>query len=158
MEGPRDAADLAAMLEIAPPNEATGFFESVHLRLAPVSTTSEGVFVAGAARGPCDIESAVAQGQAAAGKVLSGLVPGERLTLEPTVASIEGDQCSSCGMCISVCPFSAIRHDEDAGHSVVEETLCRGCGTCAATCPSGAATARHFNDAQVYAEIRGVLR
>ena len=158
MEGPRDAADLAAMLEIAAPNEATGFFESVHSRLAPVSTTSEGVFVAGAARGPCDIESAVAQGQAAAGKVLSSLVPGERLTLEVAVASIEGEQCSSCGMCISVCPFSAIRRDEEAGHSVVDETLCRGCGTCAATCPSGAATARHFNDAQVYAEIRGVLR
>jgi len=158
MEGPRDAADLAGMLEIAAPNEASGFFESVHSRLAPVSTTSDGVFVAGAARGPCDIETAVAQGQAAAGKVLSDLVPGERLVLEPTVASIEGERCSSCGMCISVCPFSAIRRDDEEGHSVVEETLCRGCGTCAATCPSGAATARHFNDAQVYAEIRGVLR
>jgi heterodisulfide reductase subunit A len=158
MEGPRGAEELSRMLEIAPPDGRTGFFENERARLGPVSTTSEGVFVAGAARGPCDVETAVAQGQAAAGRILSSLVPGETLLLEAAVATIDSDLCSSCGMCVAVCPFSAIRRDEEHGRVTVEQTLCRGCGTCAAACPSGAIRAKHFDDAQVYAEIRGVLR
>lgn len=158
MEGGRDAARLADMLEINAPDTASGFLESVHAKLAPVSTTSEGVFVAGAARGPCDIETAAAQGQAAAGKVLQSLVPGERLVLEATVAAVDGDACSRCGICVSACPFGAMKRDEEAGQTKTDDTLCRGCGTCAAACPSGAASAMHFDDAQIRAEIRGALR
>ncbi|MFH1501867.1 MAG: CoB--CoM heterodisulfide reductase iron-sulfur subunit A family protein [Candidatus Eisenbacteria bacterium] len=158
MEGGSDAARLAELFEIAPPDDASGFLESVHAKLAPVSTTSEGVFVVGAARGPCDIETAVAQGQAAAGKVLQSLVPGERLVLEATVATVDGDACSRCGVCVSVCPFGAMKRGREDGLIRADDTLCRGCGTCAAACPSGAASAMHFDDAQISAEIRGALR
>ena len=35
--------------------------------------------------------------------------------------------------------------------------LCKACGACVAACPSGAIKARHFTDAQIFAEIEGVL-
>ncbi len=35
---------------------------------------------------------------------------------------------------------------------------CIQCGTCAAACPSSAATARHFTDKEIFAEIEGILK
>jgi heterodisulfide reductase subunit A len=35
--------------------------------------------------------------------------------------------------------------------------LCKGCGTCVAACPAGVITGAHFNDAQIFAEIEGIL-
>jgi NADPH-dependent glutamate synthase beta subunit-like oxidoreductase/NAD-dependent dihydropyrimidine dehydrogenase PreA subunit len=57
-----------------------------------------------------------------------------------------GSQCSSCGacrdcgICVSVCPTSAIRKKElenTAYEYVVDENLCIGCGFCAGACPCG---------------------
>ena len=124
--------------------------------LAPVSTATDGVFIAGCAQGPKDIQGAVAQGQAAAGKILSRLVPGEKLTLEGMTAEVEQVLCAGCKTCVGVCPYKAIRCDEETGCAVVNEVLCRGCGLCAAVCPSGAMHARHFTDEALSAEI-GVL-
>jgi heterodisulfide reductase subunit A len=39
----------------------------------------------------------------------------------------------------------------------VNEVLCKGCGTCVAACPSGAARHTGFTDAQLIAEIQGIL-
>ena len=38
------------------------------------------------------------------------------------------------------------------------QALCKACGTCVASCPSGAITAHHFTDEQIYAQIEGILR
>ncbi|MFC2141976.1 4Fe-4S dicluster domain-containing protein [Acidobacteriota bacterium] len=35
---------------------------------------------------------------------------------------------------------------------------CIQCGTCVASCPSAAATAKHFSDEMIFAEIEGILR
>jgi NADPH-dependent glutamate synthase beta subunit-like oxidoreductase/ferredoxin len=57
-----------------------------------------------------------------------------------------GSQCSSCGacrdcgICVSVCPQSAISKEELENENyqyVVDETLCIGCGFCAGACPCG---------------------
>jgi NADPH-dependent glutamate synthase beta subunit-like oxidoreductase/glutamate synthase domain-containing protein 3/NAD-dependent dihydropyrimidine dehydrogenase PreA subunit len=57
-----------------------------------------------------------------------------------------GSQCSSCGacrdcgICVSVCPRSAISKKELKGDQyeyVVAENLCIGCGFCAGACPCG---------------------
>jgi NADPH-dependent glutamate synthase beta subunit-like oxidoreductase/NAD-dependent dihydropyrimidine dehydrogenase PreA subunit len=57
-----------------------------------------------------------------------------------------GSQCSSCGacrdcgICISICPQSAIRkieRDGDDYEYLVDENLCIGCGFCAGACPCG---------------------
>jgi len=155
IEGSRDAQTLAEVLDIS--QDKCRFFVEEHTKLAPVSTVIEGIFIAGCAQGPKDIQSSVAQGQAAAGRVLSRLIPGEKLVLEAMTAVVDEDICSGCKACIVLCPYKAITYDEEAKQVKVNEVLCRGCGVCVAACPSGALKARHFADKQVFAEIRGLL-
>jgi NADPH-dependent glutamate synthase beta subunit-like oxidoreductase/NAD-dependent dihydropyrimidine dehydrogenase PreA subunit len=78
----------------------------------------------------------------------------KRVSLEyfdPRITQFEstdhcGSQCSSCGacrdcgICVSVCPYSAIsRRDlgKDNYEYVVDEARCIGCGFCAGACPCG---------------------
>jgi heterodisulfide reductase subunit A len=41
--------------------------------------------------------------------------------------------------------------------SVINQALCKGCGTCVAACPAGAIQGAHFSNAQVLAEMQGLL-
>ena len=151
-----DTERIAELLDII--RDDHGFFSEEHALMKPFATTLEGVFVVGSCQGPKDIGDAVAQGGAAAGSILSRLIPGERLELEAKVSEINEDLCGGCNTCLSLCPYSAISRDEEKKVSVVDETLCRGCGTCVAACPTGAARARHFTKEQIFAEIKGVLK
>ena len=73
-------------------------------------------------------------------------------------AYIDTELCAGCRICNSLCPYGAISFDEKEDVSKVNEALCKGCGTCVASCPSSAATANHFSDKQIYAEITGILK
>jgi heterodisulfide reductase subunit A len=81
-----------------------GFFAEGHTKLAPVSTNIEGVFIAGCAQGPKDIQNSVAQGAAAAGQALSILVPGRKLELDVMTAEIDEKVCAECMICVGLCP------------------------------------------------------
>jgi heterodisulfide reductase subunit A len=135
--------------------DSDGFFSIEHPVKAPVSTLREGIWVSGCARGPCDISEAVSQGQAAAGLMLSRLVPGKHLRLPACVSQINPDACSGCRICLNICPFGAIV--PVASHAAIQEALCRGCGTCAAVCPSNAIDAKQFSDKEISEEIKGLL-
>ncbi|MBN1754846.1 CoB--CoM heterodisulfide reductase iron-sulfur subunit A family protein [bacterium] len=151
-----DILKLSELFDI--PLDVYGFFEQEHLLMKPFGTPLEGVYIAGTCQGPKDIGDSVAQGGAAAGRILSRLVPGEKLELETKVANINEEICSGCRICIGMCPFSAISRDIEKSISVVDETLCRGCGTCSAACPTGAAIARHYTCEQILKEIEGVVQ
>jgi len=133
-----------------------GFFLERHPKLGPVSTFTDGVFLAGACQGPKDIPETVAQAGAAAAEALC-LVDRGFVDIEPNTAWIEEEFCSGCKTCIPLCPFHAIERDEEKGVAVINEALCKGCGTCVAACPSGAARQNLFTDEQIYEEIEGVL-
>lgn len=133
-----------------------GWFLERHPKLAPVSTFTDGIFLAGACQGPKDIPDAVAQAGAAAAEALA-LIDRGFVELEPNTAYIDEALCSGCKTCITLCPFSAISFDRERGVAVVNEALCKGCGTCVAACPSGAAQQSLFTDEQIYTEIEGVL-
>jgi len=135
---------------------ADGFFIEQHPKLAPVSTTHDGVFIAGGCQGPKDIPDTVAQGSAAAAKSLS-LIARKEIEVEANTAFVDEELCSGCKTCLDICPYRAITFDEEKKRASVNETLCKACGTCAATCPSGAIRARHFADDQIFAEIEGVM-
>jgi heterodisulfide reductase subunit A len=135
-----------------------GFFAEGHTKLAPVSTNIEGIFIAGCAQGPKDIQNSVAQGSAAAGQALSILVPGRKLELEVVTAEIDENACAECMICIGLCPYKAIVLDKDKKIAVVNTVLCKGCGTCVAACPSGSAQSKHFTNEQITAEIEEVLK
>jgi len=138
------------------PRSADGFFLEQHPKLAPVSTTSDGVFIAGVCQGPKDIPDSVAQGSAAAAKAFS-LIDRKEVEIEGTTASVSEDLCSGCKSCLDVCSYHAISFADDRHRSLINDALCKGCGTCVATCPSAAIQARHFTDRQIFAEIEGLM-
>jgi heterodisulfide reductase subunit A2 len=152
----KDTTGLSTLLGIV--LDKDGFFTEGHTKLAPVNTNINGVFIAGCSQGPKDIQNSVAQGAAAAGQILSALVPGRKLELAVTTAEIDENACSGCMTCIAVCPYKAITFDREKKVSVVNPALCKGCGTCVAACPSGSAKSKHFTGQQILTEIEEVLK
>jgi len=135
---------------------ANGWFIEKHAKLDPISTMTEGVFVAGCAQGPKDIPASVSQGAAAAARVLMRIRQGE-LALEPVRASVIEERCSGCRLCNGLCPFNAISFDAARGITEINSALCQGCGTCVAACPAGAIQGSAFSNEQVLAQIEGLL-
>jgi len=156
MEPANDTNKFAEMLGIPVDNE--GFLAQEHQKLAPVASSVEGVFVVGCAQGPKNISGSIVQSEAAAGKILSTLVPGRKLELEVKTSEISETFCTGCKTCISVCPYSAISFDDFRKIAVVNEALCHGCGVCAAACPSGAARVKNFAFTQIYQEVEALLK
>jgi heterodisulfide reductase subunit A len=154
LEARSDAADVARKFNIS--TGADGWFIEAHPKLAPVSTTTEGVFLAGVCQGPKDIPDSVAQGLAAAAHAIRLLNMGE-IMMDAAYAEIQEDFCSGCRICNGLCPYNAITFEEEKKVSEINPALCKACGTCVAACPSGAIKARHFTDEQIYAQIEGIL-
>jgi heterodisulfide reductase subunit A len=149
-----DAEELSHKFSIS--RSKDGFFLEKHPKLAPVSTASDGIFIAGAAQGPKDIPDTVAQANAAASQVLANILKGKVL-LEPVTSFIDPEKCAGCKLCISVCPYQAIEFDEKEKVSRIVEAMCKGCGTCVAVCPSSAAQQKGYKDNQIFSEIEGIL-
>jgi len=147
-----DAAKIAAITGIS--RDEQGFFEEEHEKINPVSTSTDGIFIVGCAQGPKNIADSIVQSEAAAGKILSSLIPGKKLEPEIKTSHISESFCIGCKTCLTVCSYGAITFDETKKVSVVNEVICRGCGNCVAACPSGAAHSKHFNFNQLYQELK----
>jgi len=133
-----------------------GFFQEQHPKLAPVSTPTSGVFLAGACQGPKDIPDTVAQAKGAAAECLA-LSSAGQVEIPPMISYIDPDICVGCQQCVGLCAYSAIEFNPFLGISEVNSAICKGCGSCSGICPSGAAKVRHFTDKQIFAEIDGLL-
>jgi heterodisulfide reductase subunit A len=154
LEPRKDAKEVAKIFGIS--CSADGFLTERHPKLEPISTMTEGVFVAGVTQGPKDIPASVAQGAAAAARVMGRIQQGE-IALEPIRASVNPDKCSGCRICNNMCPFNAISFLADQGVSEVNKALCQGCGTCVAACPAGAISGTHYSDEAILAQIEGIM-
>jgi heterodisulfide reductase subunit A len=154
MEPQPDAQDVRRLFNIS--CGAEGFFTERHPKLAPVSTFTDGVFLAGACQGPKDIPDTVAQAGAAAAEALA-MVDRGSVSLEANTAFVNEVACSGCKTCVGLCPFGAIDFDETGKKAAVNEVVCKGCGICVGACPSGAIQQHLFTDAEIFAEIEGVL-
>jgi len=154
LESHADAKETARQFGISV--GADGWFIERHPKLGPVSTTTDGVFIAGVCQGPKDIPDTVAQGGAAAAQAMSLVVRGE-VEMDAAYARIDESVCSGCRICNGLCPYNAISFIEEKKISEINAALCKACGTCVAGCPSGAIRALHFADDQIYAEIEGIL-
>jgi len=155
LEPQPDAHEIRRLLNLSCSSE--GFFLERHPKLAPVSTFTSGIFIAGACQGPKDIPDTVAQAGAAAGEVLA-LVDKGYIELEPIKAHIDAEDCSGCKMCNGLCPYNAITYNKEKKVSEINEVLCEGCGTCVAACPSGAIDQDLFENQELLYEIEGVLK
>lgn len=154
IEPRRDVESIRRIFSIS--KSPDGFFLERHPKLDPTSTMSDGIYIAGCAQGPKDIPDTVAQASAAAARILSYISKGE-VEIDPVRASIEEKYCSGCRICNNLCPYGAIDFIEDKKISQVNEVLCKGCGTCVAACPASAITGKGFSDAQILAELEGLL-
>ena len=154
LEPQPDADEVRRTFNMSCSNE--GFFLERHPKLAPISTATDGIFLAGACQSPKDIPDTVAQAGAAAAEALALIDRGE-VELEPNTAWIDEETCSGCQTCVSMCPYSAISFDAEKKISVINEVLCKGCGTCVSACPSGAARQHLYLDEQIFSEIQGIL-
>ena len=154
LEPRHDAASVAKCFGISCSHD--GWFIEKHPKLDPVSTMTEGIFIAGCATGPKDIPSTVSQGAAAAARVL-GHIQQREIELEPIRASVIEERCSGCRICNDLCPFNAITFVEERAVTTINPALCQGCGTCVAACPAGAIAGTGFSNEQILAQIDGLL-
>jgi heterodisulfide reductase subunit A len=133
-----------------------GFFLEKHPKLEPVSTMTDGIFLAGCCQGPKDIPDTVAQASAAAAEALAIISRG-RVEVEAATAVIDERICSGCQACLEVCPYHAIEYDAEKNVCRVNKTLCKACGACVAACFSDAISLEHFTNEQIVAEMEGAL-
>jgi heterodisulfide reductase subunit A len=154
LEPQADAKELGLRCGIS--CSMAGWYTERHPKLDPVATMTDGVFVAGACQGAKDIPASVAQGAAAAARVM-GMITKGQVDIEPVVATINEEGCSGCRICNSMCPYNAIDYIEDKQVSRINTAMCKGCGTCVAACPAGVISGSHFTNKQIEAEIEGIL-
>jgi len=118
------------------PLDENGFFMEQHPKLAPSSTVSKGVFLAGVSQGPKDIADSVAHAGLAASKVKTLLAYGD-IIADACVPSFNIDLCINCRLCEENCTPQAIKFTEEKVPEI-NQAACRACGACVAACPSGA--------------------
>ncbi|MGB9710256.1 MAG: FAD-dependent oxidoreductase [Thermodesulfovibrio sp.] len=131
-----------------------GFLREVHTKLYPVETAAKGVFLAGCVQGPKDIPESIAQARAASSAAAALVIPG-KIKFEAIISEVDREKCSSCGVCVPLCPYGAIKLEEYKGKekAYIEPALCAGCGVCASACPSRAITFHGFTTEQILAQI-----
>jgi heterodisulfide reductase subunit A len=149
-----DAQELSQRLRVG--TDEHGFFSEAHPKLRPVESLTAGIFLAGAGQFPKDIPEAIAQASGAASKVL-GLFSQRQMVQEPTIAFVDPELCSGCGLCIPACPYDA-RAMHDWQHiAVVNTALCQGCGACTMVCPNKACQVRNLTQQQILSMVEAYL-
>ncbi len=146
---PRDNNALAQMYKV--PLSKEQWFQEAHAKLRPVDFVNDGVFMAGLAHYPKPVEESIAQSQAAVARAIT-VLSREEMYLSGLVASIDKTRCVGCGVCGTVCPYSAISPDENK-LAEVNPALCKGCGLCMASCRSSAANLGGFTQEAIMAQL-----
>ncbi len=131
-----------------------GFFREYHLKLAPVDTTTDGIYLAGACSSPRDIAETSFMSAAAASHAAIPMSKGE-VEVDLAKSIVDESLCIGCANCYAVCPYNAIQME--GGVAKVIEVACKGCGICVVECPAEAIQLRHYRDKQIYSQIEGLL-
>jgi heterodisulfide reductase subunit A len=166
-----DADLLALAVAVTPPStnkelsqffkvplNEDGFFLEAHMKLRPVDFATDGVFMCGLAHGPKSIEESIAQAQAASSRAVI-LLSKTEIQVSGTVAQVNPAFCSTCGVCVDICPYSAPSFAEKgpfSGRAEINSVLCKGCGLCVASCRSGAINLKGFGTDQIMAMINEI--
>jgi len=124
-----------------------GYFLEAHVKLRPVDFPSEGLFLAGLAHAPKNLDETISQALAAAGRA-GVLLAKEKLGVSGIIAKHNKEVCMSCLTCLRICPFDSPFIDKD-GRISHNEVKCMGCGICASICPMKAFQVNNFTDDQI---------
>jgi len=145
---------LARLIRVA--TDESGFLAEAHPKLRPVESLTAGIYLAGAAQFPKDIPETVAQASGAAAKVLQ-LLAHDEMVAEPTIAIVDEELCSGCGLCVPACPYDARALHPWKPVATVNAALCQSCGACAVVCKNKATRIRNLTTEQVLAMVEAVL-
>jgi heterodisulfide reductase subunit A len=154
---PRENSELNGILKI--PESEDGFYKEIHIKLRPVETVIDGVFVAGAAQGPKNLAESVGSALAAVAKS-GGLLKKGYVDLEPLIAKVDTDKCVWCDECLKACPYGAIERIVcgDKEVALVIESSCKGEGACVPVCPHNAIEIEGYRDDQILAMIDASIK
>ncbi len=150
---PNKDEQLAQFFKV--PLNDDGLFVEKHAKLGPSEFATDGVFLCGLAHYPKPIDESIGQAQAAASRAVT-LLAQKTVHTSGTVAKTNPIVCSSCSMCISICPYSAPSLTEEgpfAGKAEINPVLCKGCGLCVSSCRSGALHLQGFDNDQIFSQI-----
>jgi heterodisulfide reductase subunit A len=150
-----DNSELAQLLKV--PLSKDGFFLEAHMKLRPVEFATDGIYVCGLAHSPKFFNECLSQASAAVSRA-STILSKKKLFVEGMVSSVDEELCMGCRTCELVCPYGAIRKDEEELVAKVMEVLCKGCGICAGSCPENAITIQNYTDTQLTAQAMAALR
>jgi heterodisulfide reductase subunit A-like polyferredoxin len=145
----RGVETLSQMFKVSV--NADRFFAEAHPKLRPVDFATDGVYLCGLAHYPKPLEETIAQAQAAVSRAIT-LLSKKKIQTSGQVARVTPAKCSACGVCVTICPFTAPAFN-DRGVAEVNQALCKGCGLCVASCRSGAIDLKGFEDKQIFAMI-----
>ena len=129
------------------------FLLEKHYKLRPVDSQREGVFVAGCALSPKDVRETTLEAMATASRVATFIGKGE-ISVSPEVAYIDPEKCNLSGICMDICPVTAVEKTADG--MIINPVSCIGCGICVPRCPQEAIELNNYTDEQLIAQIRGV--
>ncbi|MFX0136073.1 MAG: CoB--CoM heterodisulfide reductase iron-sulfur subunit A family protein, partial [Candidatus Hodarchaeota archaeon] len=149
---PAENKALSQMLKV--PLQQDGFFLEAHVKLRPLDFATDGIFLCGAAQWPKLIHETISQAKGAAARAVTVLSK-DSITVGGVGAEVNLDLCSGCGTCLNLCPYAAIRRNENYEIEIIG-AVCKGCGVCGASCPEKAITIRHFTNEQILSQIVGV--
>jgi heterodisulfide reductase subunit A len=152
-----DAGVVARLLRLK--RDENGFFPQVRDRIRPENRVERGIYVCGAAHGPCTPAEAEFQAARAAYNALRHLRGGAVRSDSP-VATVDETLCTGCGSCVQSCPVGAISLRQGEGVlslSRVDPLLCKGCGNCVVACPARAIDLPRDGDAELLAQIEAAL-
>ncbi len=151
---PRKSDKLANFYKV--PLNDEGFFVEKHAKLGPAEFATDGVFLCGSGHYPKPLDEAITQGKASASRALTLLAKKDTLFTSGTVAAIDFQTCSACGVCIAICPYNAADFAKEGwgkDKAEINPVLCKGCGLCVASCRSGAIHLKGFDTNQIFSQI-----
>jgi heterodisulfide reductase subunit A len=156
-----DNDEYAKLLKV--PLNDDNFFLEAHMKLRPVDFATDGVFMAGLCHSPKYLEETIAQANAAACRA-GVLLAQDKIEAEGTVSHVDTAKCVACGVCETICPYSAVKVIEKQTrggvlrYAEVTAALCKGCGLCAASCRSSAIDVYGYTDQDIMAMVDALSR
>jgi heterodisulfide reductase subunit A len=146
------STEVAKLFKVA--MDPDGFFQEAHVKLRPVDSAVDGIFLCGTAHYPKHITETISQAYGAAGRAVTVLIK-DSVTASGAICEVNESACETCGACISLCTYGAIEFaDTPKGKkAMVNPILCKGDGLCTTRCPTGAIYLKHFTDEEILSQI-----
>ncbi len=111
-----------------------GFIQTRYAKMKPVQTSKRGIYIAGNAKTPMNLNDALASASNASLEVFKNMISnGER---KGSIPVIDEELCDLCDACVEACPNDALRHEGDIIKHIPMH--CEFCGICVSACPTRA--------------------